>query len=137
MYRALPLALALSGLIACSDFDGLQPTGETVPCTPGQTQICECPESAALGEQGCDGFNKSWGPCLCDELAKDVGGDKGPDVASPVQASTPPATHVVAGARLTSPNYRLLLRLSASPATGELASESYRLRLGPLGPPDP
>lgn len=137
MCRAPLFALALVSLIGCSEDDGLNPTKENVPCMPGQTQSCECPETAAVGEQGCDGLNKGWGPCLCDGLAKDVGGDKGFDVASPTQGSAPPASLVVLGAHLTSPNYRLRLSLSASPTAAELASESYRLRLGPLGPHNP
>ena len=117
---------------------GQEADSDVAVCRAGEARVCVC-ENGSSGSQGCDSFTRTWSICLCDsDSESDAGLPRAKDVVTVVQPSPhgPKGLISVGGARLTSPNYELLLMVPASPSSDWLESESYRLRLGSSAPKD-
>jgi hypothetical protein len=131
---AMVLLTCLLG--ACTQTQGLDSLSEPRQCEPGQSLSCAC-DSGAVGTQGCEPFEKTWGECVCPSDSSDVVSDSvhGHDGGHALSSMHPgEAALTVGGASLTSPNYQLRLVIPTGAASLLLSSESYRLRLGSSAP---
>ncbi len=117
---------------------GQEADSDAAVCRAGEARLCVC-ENGSSGSQGCDSFTRTWSICLCDsDSDSDAGLHGTKDGVRGIQPSPhgPKGLVSVGGARLTSPNYELLLMVPASPSSDWVESESYRLRLGFSAPKD-
>ena len=108
-------------------------------CDPGALISCPCADDEK-GLRMCQA-NGTWSKCTCSpgrEGREDtvVSPDVEPETVTPVlppQGGKPGASEMAGGAvGLTSENYRLNIVVGATRPVGEVASEQYRLRLGPV-----